>query len=80
MSLVVVKNSVITGVHRTKVGSHKTVALIVEADNSIPHIDPECMKVCFYRSSGLEPDERDHLSKKPRAQTIQRPACGRCSW
>ena len=47
MSLVVVKNSVISGVHRTKVGPHEAMTLIVEADNSISHIDLECMKVVF---------------------------------
>ena len=36
-----------TQIHRTKVGSHEAVALHVVPDNSIPHIDPKCMKVVF---------------------------------
>ena len=60
----VVKNSVITGAHRTKVGSHEAVALIVEADNSIPTHKSGMHESCFSRSSGFEPGERNHLSKK----------------
>ena len=37
--------SVISGIHRTKVGSHREVKLIVKNDDSIPHIDPNCMIV-----------------------------------
>ena len=37
--------SVIAGLHRTKVGSHRDVKLLVEDDNSVPHIDPNCMVV-----------------------------------
>lgn len=37
--------SVISGIHRTKVGSHREVKLIVENDDSIPDIDPNCMIV-----------------------------------
>ena len=39
--------SVVTGIHRTKVGSHKEIALLVDNDDSIPHIDPDCMVVRF---------------------------------
>ena len=34
--------SVITGIHRTKVGSHRDVKLLVEDDDTIPGIDPNC--------------------------------------
>ena len=37
--------SVIAGIHRTKVGSHPRIELLVEADDSIPGIDPNCMLV-----------------------------------
>ena len=40
-------NSTITGIHRTKVGAHPDIPLIVEDDNSIPSIDPNCMLVRF---------------------------------
>ena len=33
-------NSVIAGIHRTKVGSHPSIELRVEADDTIPDIDP----------------------------------------
>ena len=38
-------NSVIAGIHRTKVGSHPSIELLVEADDTIPGIDPNCMVV-----------------------------------
>ena len=40
-------NSTITGIHRTKVGAHPDIPLIVEDDDSIPSIDPNCMLVRF---------------------------------
>ena len=41
----IIITSVISGIHRTKVGSHRDVKLIVENDDSIQHIDPNCMVV-----------------------------------
>ena len=35
--------SVIAGIHRTKVGSHPRIQLLVETDDSIPGIDQENM-------------------------------------
>ena len=43
----VVLTSVVTGIHRTKVGSHREIKLLVEDDDSVPHIDPNCMIVRF---------------------------------
>ena len=37
--------SIITGIHRTKVGSHRDVRLLVEDDDTIPGMDPNCMIV-----------------------------------
>ena len=39
--------SVVSGIHRTKVGSHRDIQLLVEDDNSVPSIDPNCMLVRF---------------------------------
>lgn len=47
MAVVTIKSSSVTGIHRTKVSSHEDVTLLVHEDNSIPHIDPQCMKVMF---------------------------------
>ena len=41
----IIINSCISGLHKTKVGAHRDVQLIVEEDNSLPHIDPNCMLV-----------------------------------
>lgn len=41
----IVLNSVISGLHKTKIGANRNVPLIVENDDSIPHIDPSCMVV-----------------------------------
>lgn len=41
----IIVNSVISGIHRTKVGSHRDVKLVVENDDSIQEIDPNCMVV-----------------------------------
>ena len=47
MAKVVIQYSTIRGIHRTKVSSCEEVALLVEKDDSIPHIDKDCMKVIF---------------------------------
>ena len=44
---IVIKSSRITGIHRTKISSHEEVTLLVERDDSVQHIDPQCMKVMF---------------------------------
>ena len=41
----IIITSVISGIHRTKVGSHRDVKLIVENDDAIQHIDQNCMVV-----------------------------------
>ena len=41
----IVINSVISGIHKTKIGANRSVELIVENDDTIPHIDPDCMVV-----------------------------------
>ena len=38
-------SSVITGIHRTEIGSHREVRCLVINDDSIPDIDPNCMIV-----------------------------------
>ena len=40
-------NSVVTGIHKTQVGAHREIALLVQNDDSIPHIDRNCMLVRF---------------------------------
>ena len=35
-------SSVIAGIHKTGVGSHRDIQLAVENDDSIRHIDPDC--------------------------------------
>ena len=47
MEKIVIKFSTIRGIHRTKVSSCEEVTLLVERDDSIPHIDKDCMKVMF---------------------------------
>ena len=46
-SEVVYIRSVVSGIHRTKVGGHRDVPLLLENDNTIPGIDPYCMIVRF---------------------------------
>ena len=41
----IIINSCISGVHKTKVGAHRDVKLLVLEDDSIQHIDPDCMLV-----------------------------------
>ena len=50
---------VVTGIHRTKFGAHRDISLLVEDDNSIPTIGPNCMLVRF---PGIE-DIPVHLHK-----------------
>ena len=38
-------NSAISGLHKTKIGANRDVRLIVENDDTISHIDPNCMLV-----------------------------------
>ena len=41
----IIVTSVVGGIHRTKVGSHRDVKLLVEDDNNVAIIDPDCMVV-----------------------------------
>ena len=48
MAKIVIKFSTITGIHCTNnVSSCEEVTLFVVRDDSIPEIDPDCMKVMF---------------------------------
>ena len=40
----IIVTSVVAGIHKTKIGSHRDIKLIVEDDNSVA-IDPDCMLV-----------------------------------
>ena len=64
---IVIRYSTITGIHRTKVSSQESIYLDVEMDNSIPDIDPMCMKVVFpanvpaaFRDEVTWPKNPDH--------------------
>ena len=46
-SAISIRKSTVTGIHHMKVGPHAAVILDVTPNNSIPHIDPKCMKVVF---------------------------------
>lgn len=59
--------SVIAGIHRTKVGSNPKIELNVEADDSIPGIDPLCMLVRIPRKEQL-PQEYLHLVTYPKSR------------
>ena len=59
-------NSVIAGIHRTKVGSNPKIELVVEADDSIPGIDPLCMLVRMPRKEQL-PEEYLNLVTYPKS-------------
>ena len=48
--------SAIAGIHRTKVGSHPRIELMVEADNSVGEIDPNCMLVRLPPLEQLSPE------------------------
>ena len=48
-------NSVIAGIHHTKVGSHPSIELLVEADDTIPGTDPNCMLVRMPSKEQLSP-------------------------
>ena len=43
----IVITSVVTGIHITKVGAHKDISLLLENDDTIPDIDPNCILVRF---------------------------------
>ena len=43
----IIVSSVVTGIHRTKVGAHRDIPLLMENDNTIPDIDPNCIVVRF---------------------------------
>ena len=45
MVYISITTSVVAGIHRTKVGSHPRIKLVVEDDDSVQEIDPNCMLV-----------------------------------
>lgn len=54
MNKVVIINSTVTGIHQTNIGSCEEVVLKVVKDDSIPNIDPHCMKVMFPETVSVE--------------------------
>ena len=64
--------SVVAGIHRTKVGSHPRIELLVEADNSVAGIDPNCMLVRLPQLEQLSPDLR-HLVTYPKSKNPKDP-------
>ena len=64
--------SVVAGIHRTKVGSHPRIELLVEADNSVAGIDPNCMLVRLPQLEQLSPDLR-HLVTYPKSRNPKDP-------
>lgn len=45
--------------------SHEAVNMVVEMDDSIPHIDPMCMKVMFPRDVPMELRDQVTWPKNP---------------
>ena len=41
----IIITSVVAGIHKTKVGSHPEIKLIVANDDKVAHIDSDCMLV-----------------------------------
>jgi hypothetical protein len=66
----IIITSVIAGIHKTKVGSHPTIKLLVEDDNSIPDTDPNCMLVRLPYIEDIPPSLRSLVtypkSRNPR--------------
>ena len=52
-------SSVIAGIHRTGVGSHRDIELLVENDDDMAMIDPDCVLVRHPSIENLPP----HLKK-----------------
>ena len=64
--------SVIAGIHRTKVGSNPRIELLVEADNSVRGIDPNCMLVRLPPLEQLSP-ELHHVVTYPKSRNPKDP-------
>ena len=68
----IIITSVVAGVHRTKVGSHpqielivgahRDVQLLVENDDSIADIDPDCMLVTVSSIEDIPPELHSEVS------------------
>ena len=58
----IVINSCISGLHKTKVGAHRDVKLLVENDDSVSHIDPECMLVRVPAIEDIPPELHSAVS------------------
>jgi hypothetical protein len=43
----VIISSVVSGIHRTKVGGHREIPLLLVNDDTIPNIDPNCVVVRY---------------------------------
>ena len=52
-------SSVIAGIHHTGVGSHRDIQLVVENDDTVTEIDPDCVLVCHPKSENLPPHLKD---------------------
>ena len=64
--------SVIAGIHRTKIGSHPSIELVVEADDTIAGIDPNCMLVRLPPLEQLSPDLH-HVVTYPKSRNPSDP-------
>ena len=68
----IIITSVISGIHRTKVGSHRDVKLIVENDDAIQHIDQNCMVVRIPPIEDI-PAELHRVVSYPKSRNPQDP-------
>ena len=77
MHKVVIKHSTVTGIHQTKIASCEEVVLQVVRDDSIPDIDPHCMKVMFPLTvpAGI----LTKVTQKSRPKSTTRPTCSKMS-
>ena len=51
----IILSSVIAGIHQTGVGSHPDIKLLVENDDDVKCIDPECVMVRHPNSENRNP-------------------------
>lgn len=54
----IIITSVVAGIHRTKVGSHPNIKLVVENDDTVMGIDPCCVCVKIPNLEDLPPQQR----------------------
>ena len=68
----IIITSVITGIHRTRIGSHRDVKCLVENDDTIPDIDPNCMIVKLPPIRDIPP-EHHHKVSYPKSRNPRDP-------